>query len=371
MTGRTLMWTFGRKLTVGFALSFGLLLLIGLLSYRGVDVLTQTSYQVAHTHSALNHISGLLSAMKDAETGQRGYLLTGDETYLEPYRQTSVDLPRMLGELKTLIRDNPSQQTRLNQASQMIDGLLALHKDRVDTRKGNGEEAAMRLVRLGDGKRRMDELRVVIGQNGERGRGPAQAARRRGRASRRQRAPGHRLGHGRGRGAGADRGDHAQPRAQRSGGVGGAPCAAFLRGAAGRGQPAGGRRARDGDLDDRDLHHHLRAARDLAPDRRQRAARGRHRRADGRLRARRRRHAAGGARDHRRDAAADRSGRGPHAGPGPQVAADRRGAGPGGRAGRADQHPGHQRDHRGHRRGRRGPPLQRGGRTRSASWPTA
>lgn len=158
------MWTFGRKLTVGFALSFGLLLLIGLLSYRGVDVLTQTSYQVAHTHSALNHISGLLSAMKDAETGQRGYLLTGDETYLEPYRQTSVDLPRMLGELKTLIRDNPSQQTRLNQASQMIDGLLALHKDRVDTRKGNGEEAAMRLVRLGDGKRRMDELRVVIGQ---------------------------------------------------------------------------------------------------------------------------------------------------------------------------------------------------------------
>lgn len=158
------MWTFGRKLTVGFALSFALLLLIGALSYRGVGLMTQTSYQVTHTHAALGRIGGLLSAMKDAETAQRGYLLTGDESYLEPYRTAQADVPRLLGELRTLIRDNPAQQTRLNQAAVMIDSLLTLHKERIEVRKGAGEEAALRQVRLGEGKRRMDELRTVIGQ---------------------------------------------------------------------------------------------------------------------------------------------------------------------------------------------------------------
>ena len=69
------MWTFGRKLSMGFALSFALLLLIGTLAYRGVDLLTQTSYQVTRTHAALTHVESLMSLMKDAETSQRGYLL--------------------------------------------------------------------------------------------------------------------------------------------------------------------------------------------------------------------------------------------------------------------------------------------------------
>ncbi|SEK94466.1 Methyl-accepting chemotaxis protein (MCP) signalling domain-containing protein [Roseateles sp. YR242] len=158
------MWTFGKKLTVGFALSFGLLLLIGLLSYRGVDALTNTSYQVTRTHQALSHIAALLSAMKDAETGQRGYVLTGDDTYLEPYRTAQADLPRVLAELRPMIRDNPAQQTRLNQAAIMIENLLTLHKERIEARKNGGDEAAIRQIKTGEGKRRMDELRVVIDQ---------------------------------------------------------------------------------------------------------------------------------------------------------------------------------------------------------------
>lgn len=158
------MWTFGRKLSVGFALSFALLLLIGILSYRGVDVLTQTSYQVSRTHSAVGHIGSVMSLMKDAETAQRGYLLTGEESYLEPYRSALTNVPRVLAELKPLLRENPAQQTRFNQAATMIDGLMQLHKDRIETRRANGLETALKTVSLGEGKRRMDELRAVIGQ---------------------------------------------------------------------------------------------------------------------------------------------------------------------------------------------------------------
>jgi methyl-accepting chemotaxis protein len=158
------MWTFARKLTVGFALSFALLMLIGALAYRSVDILTQNSYQVTRTHAAVTHITSLLSLMKDAETSQRGYLLTGEESYLEPYRGVLANLPRMMSELKPLLRDSPAQQARFEQASAMIDGLMAMHKDRIETRRVDGLEAAIRNVKLGEGKRRMDELRAVVSQ---------------------------------------------------------------------------------------------------------------------------------------------------------------------------------------------------------------
>ncbi|WP_416761107.1 CHASE3 domain-containing protein [Roseateles sp. So40a] len=158
------MWTFGRKLAVGFSLVFLLLVVVGLVAYRGVDVLTQTSYQVTRTHAAISHVEALLSFMKDAETSQRGYLLTGDDTYLEPLRSAGANVPRTLAELRQLIRDNPTQQARLNQVSSMIDGLMQLHKERIETRRVSGLDAAMKVVGLGEGKRRMDELRAIVAQ---------------------------------------------------------------------------------------------------------------------------------------------------------------------------------------------------------------
>jgi CHASE3 domain sensor protein len=62
------MWTFGKKVAAGFALSFVLLLGIGLIAYRGITSLTQTSYWVAHTHLVLEHLSNVLGLLKDAET---------------------------------------------------------------------------------------------------------------------------------------------------------------------------------------------------------------------------------------------------------------------------------------------------------------
>lgn len=158
------MWTFGKKMTLGFGLSFVLLIIVGALSYRGVEILTRTSYMVAHTHQSLDHVNSLLSLLKDAETGQRGFLLTGDDAYLDPYRTAVTDIPLLLGELRSLVSDNPNQQRRLNSATPLVETLLKLHKDRIDMRRQSGEEAALRLVRLGEGKRQMDELRRLFGQ---------------------------------------------------------------------------------------------------------------------------------------------------------------------------------------------------------------
>src|SRR6266700_4238109 len=58
------MWTFGKKIAAGFAVSFALLAAIGVVSYRAADSLTKTSYLVAHTHLVLENVSNILSQLK-------------------------------------------------------------------------------------------------------------------------------------------------------------------------------------------------------------------------------------------------------------------------------------------------------------------
>ena len=70
---------------------------------------------VLHTYQVSNSAQSLRSLMMDAETGQRGYLLTGDERFLAPYNSAIAALPRGLQELKILTSYNPAQQARWNE----------------------------------------------------------------------------------------------------------------------------------------------------------------------------------------------------------------------------------------------------------------
>src|SRR6266849_5782265 len=83
--------TIGKKIAGGFGLTWAILIDIGYLSYRGTAQLAETgqfvietNQMVAHTYEVLASLEELLSLMKDAETGQRGYLLTGEREYLQP-----------------------------------------------------------------------------------------------------------------------------------------------------------------------------------------------------------------------------------------------------------------------------------------------
>src|SRR5476651_1794273 len=113
-------WTFGRKLAFGFAVSSSFLVAIGIAAYWSIYVLIATAGSVTHTQKVLEHVSVLLSQMKDAETGQRGYLLTGDLGYLEPFLASAAGTPVVLTELRSLTADNPGQQARIGQAEGLV-----------------------------------------------------------------------------------------------------------------------------------------------------------------------------------------------------------------------------------------------------------
>lgn len=158
------MWTFGRKIAAGFALAFLLLFGIGMVAYRSLAELANTSRSVTHAYMVLEHIGNVLSLLKDAETGQRGFIITGEESYLEPYNSAAESLPGVMKDLRDLTVASANQQKRITQAEPLIAQKLTELKRVIDIRrKGNFEEAAKE-VRTGAGKTYMDDLRADLGQ---------------------------------------------------------------------------------------------------------------------------------------------------------------------------------------------------------------
>lgn len=158
------MWTFGRKIAAGFTLSFLLLIGIGLVAYHSITSLASTSHLVTHTHLVLEHVAEVLSLLKDAETGQRGFVVTGDESFLEPYQSATNNLHTVVQELRELTSDNPNQQKRIDEVEPLIVAKLAELKQTIDLRRKGNVEEVTKIVRGGEGKRIMDNLRLVLAQ---------------------------------------------------------------------------------------------------------------------------------------------------------------------------------------------------------------
>lgn len=158
------MWTFGRRIAVGFGLSFALLVFIGAIAYRSIDALVRTGNQVAHTHRILAAIDGVVGAMADAETGHRGFAITGDESFLEPYLESTSTIAKDVKALRELTRDDPNQQKHLDDAEPLVAAKLAHSKRSIEMRRTRGFEEVRKFVQSGEGKGIMDDLRRVLGQ---------------------------------------------------------------------------------------------------------------------------------------------------------------------------------------------------------------
>ncbi len=157
-------WTVGRKIGAGFALPVVILVVIGWVAYRSTNRLIETSRQVAHTRIVLEELEGVVSTLKDAETGQRGYVITGEEAFLEPYQGAIVGIQDRVRRIGELTADNPNQQRRLDTLRPLIAAKLNELKATIDMRKKSGFKAAAEIVLGGSGKKFMDDARKVIAE---------------------------------------------------------------------------------------------------------------------------------------------------------------------------------------------------------------
>jgi CheY-like chemotaxis protein/signal transduction histidine kinase/CHASE3 domain sensor protein len=137
-------------------------LLSGGRAYQNIETLREDSARVAHSHEAIVALDDLLSTIKDAETGQRGFLLTGDPRYLEPYSAARAAIDAKIGDVADLTRDNASQQGRIAALRRQIDAKIAELQETIDLKRTQGQEAALAVVTSDRGKAAMDAIRVQI-----------------------------------------------------------------------------------------------------------------------------------------------------------------------------------------------------------------
>jgi PAS domain S-box-containing protein len=145
--------------------SFGLALLIlfvlSLVTYRSLRLALDSSRRVAHTQDVIATTEACLSLLKDAETGQRGYLITGSERYLEPYQTARAELPQLLTKLRDLVANNAGQQQHLAAVEPLMMQKLAELQETIDLRANHGFAAAQAVVLTDRGKQTMDALRAL------------------------------------------------------------------------------------------------------------------------------------------------------------------------------------------------------------------
>ena len=153
-----------RKVRLGFAVALACLAAIGVVSYLSVVRLKENAAWVEHTHEVLSSLELLLAAATDSETAERGYVITGDESYLEPYRQAAAVVDGQTRHLRELTADNRAQQQRLDSVVPLVTDRLGILRAVIELRKDQGFAAAQGEILTGKGKQFHDRIRRLIAQ---------------------------------------------------------------------------------------------------------------------------------------------------------------------------------------------------------------
>jgi CHASE3 domain sensor protein len=161
-----MLWSVGTKLGLGIGTMLVIISAVDVVSYSRLNALIDVAASLSRTFETLDHLDDVLLHLQNAETGQRGYLLTGEESYLAPYQAAVRSIDADLDRLRALLeaRSRHAQREHLEKLHEVVTDKLAELEETIRARRHEGFEAARRLVVTDHGKRLMDRIRVVIEQ---------------------------------------------------------------------------------------------------------------------------------------------------------------------------------------------------------------
>jgi signal transduction histidine kinase/CheY-like chemotaxis protein len=149
------------NLTV-FGVLIAFVALIGVLSWERFAAARQSREWTLHTYEVITKIDNLAIGARDAETGQRGYLLTADPAYLAPYEAALGQVSFLQGDLQRLTADSPTQQARLRTLSPLLQRKLEELAQTIELRRDVGLDAAMRIVSTNTGLQLMHQINATL-----------------------------------------------------------------------------------------------------------------------------------------------------------------------------------------------------------------
>ncbi|WP_149914625.1 response regulator [Sphingobacterium cavernae] len=148
-----------KKLQIGFGLSFIILLITSIASFLSVRNQINQREKVLHTQNTLLSTDRVLVDLLNAETGQRGYILTNNEAFLAPFYKGMESLPKSIEQIRNQLEVTSSQSTRIDSISSLVHARLSILGEIVDAKKA-GKEIDLSL--LEQGKVYMDSCRILI-----------------------------------------------------------------------------------------------------------------------------------------------------------------------------------------------------------------
>ena len=156
--------TRGLDPTVAFSLAVVLVFFVvtGVVAYFNLRTLRENNQKIVHSHEVIIALNELLSSAQDAETGQRGFLLTNNERYLEPYDAAVTVIPSQIDKIAQMTSDNAAQQARIAPLKAHVAAKLAELRQTIELRRTQGVEAALAVVTTDRGKAEMDAIRSVF-----------------------------------------------------------------------------------------------------------------------------------------------------------------------------------------------------------------
>jgi PAS domain S-box-containing protein len=138
-----------------------ILLAVSFLSYQDWLAYERSAPQIQHARALTQQIERVLSYTKDAETSQRGFVLTGNPEYLDSYHAAVTALPSELDKLRGLVSEETSLRIRATTLINLITEKLSELKETVDLRQNEGFKAALAVVESNRGKSTMDDVRKI------------------------------------------------------------------------------------------------------------------------------------------------------------------------------------------------------------------
>ena len=153
-----------RQLQLVFSLSTLLLLISLAASFYSIQRLISNSQMVNHTNQVLLEAENIISFMKDAETGQRGYLVTLDPLFLQPYTGSYEKVTASYDQLRGLTTDNATQQKNLDEVKSLYERKFTQMRQAIKLNQRNRirQDSSQRYAAMATGKKTMDSLRVVV-----------------------------------------------------------------------------------------------------------------------------------------------------------------------------------------------------------------
>ena len=150
-----------RKVQFAFVSAILVLLMVGAISYRGIVVSNESDLWVRHTHEVLESLRDLGLATESAKAGSGGFVMTGLESYADVNHASLISAERARNTVRTLTLDNPRQQQKIPELEDLGAQQAELSEKVISLRRTHGMDAALAVVRIGQGNKITDEVQRI------------------------------------------------------------------------------------------------------------------------------------------------------------------------------------------------------------------